>query len=635
MCGICGIVSSDGQTPDSGLLRRMASTMRHRGPDDEGYAAYPGAGLGFRRLSIIDPAGSRQPVANEDGSVSMVCNGEIYNYLELRRDLEQRGHTFRTDGDAETVVHAYEEWGRDCLLRLRGMFSLALWDSKESCLLLARDRFGIKPLLYSCTGGRLVFGSELKAVLASGLVEDDIDWRGIDVYLSLMYIPAPLTAYRAIRKLPPAHCLEYRGGAARVSRYWDPPREAACAGFAESVERLHALLEESVKLHLQSDVPVAFFLSGGMDSSALVALAAGAASAPVTTFSVGFTARSHDELPYARQVAQVFGCDHHEQVVRPDAAAVLPRIVSLFDEPFGDSSAVPTYYVCRAAAGSVKVVLGGDGGDELLAGYEWTRRQRLMERWLRVPGGIRAATGCMFRGREETRGAIGKLSRFLGDARAAPLDGYLRRVSCFTPGMKRACYGPVLAPLLGRDAARELMAVCFDVPGRDVAAAMSMADLAHYLPGDDLRKVDGMTMLHSLEGRVPLLDHVVAEFLLGLPFGFRLKGATSKYILREAMRDVLPAAILARRKQGFGVPVARWMAADLRDDARRLLVGGRAETRGLLKPGAAAAMLDRHRAGRADHGHRIWCLLVLELWLRLCVDSRAGTLSDGTRLSDV
>ncbi len=620
MCGICGIVRPDGRPVDVAIVRRMMATLRHRGPDEGGVHAEPGVGLGFQRLSIIDLAGSHQPIGNEDGTLWAVCNGEIYNYLQLRETLAAAGHRFSTQGDIETVVHAYEEWGDDFVLHLRGMFAVAIWDRRRQELVLARDRFGIKPLYYAEVSGGLLFGSELKAVLAADQAGREIDWEAIDLYLTLMYIPSPRTAYRAVRKLPPATLLRWGRNGIVQQRYWRPPEPEAVAAPREAAERLLAALRESVRLHLQSDVPVGFFLSGGLDSSALVALAAERGPG-VKTFTVGFEARSHSELEYARIVARAFGCEHHETIVNPDAAGCLPRIVSQFDEPFGDSSALPTYHVCQAAAGQVKVVVGGDGGDELFAGYDWTRRQRFVERWQRVPAGLRELARGALAGVRDRRGTMGKLARFTDDAHRTPLAGYLRRMSCLTAEMKQRLYAGPLREQAGREPAAHLMEPFFAQGATDPVTAMNRADLGLYLPDDDLCKVDRLTMLFSLEGRVPLLDNAVADVAFSLPMSLKLRGATTKFIFKQAVGRLLPAAIRRQRKQGFAIPVAAWMRGELHAPTRRVLLSRRARERGILAPEAVEALLQAHLSGTRDCGHALWVLLVLELWFRLHIDA--------------
>jgi asparagine synthase (glutamine-hydrolysing) len=613
----------------------MADALVHRGPDDEGFFATNGFAIGFRRLSVLDIGGSHQPIGGEDGTVQIVGNGEIYNYSALRSELLTLGHEFRTNGDIEVALHAYEQWGMSFLRRLRGMFAMAILDTKNGLLHIARDRVGIKPVFYYHSGNRLLFGSEIKAILASGLAPREVDWDAIDSYLSLLYVPAPNTAFAGIRKLPPASVLTFDGRVARLNKYWEPRRETAVGmNIEEASERLHAILLDAVRLHMQSDVPVGFFLSGGMDSSAMVALAAEAGVAHPITFSAGFHEKSHNELEYARTVASRFSCDHHEMMVRPDAADVLPQIAQAFDEPFGDASAVPTYYISRFAAGHVKVAIGGDGGDELFAGYEWTRRQRFVEQWNRLPPPLRRIAGAITRNITHSSSAAGKFARFIADAASNPLDGYLRRISCFTAEHKAGVYGQRLMQSLTSSTVRALMAGSFATSDTDPVKGMNAADFDFYLPDDDLCKVDRMTMLHSIEGRVPLLDHEVVEFALSLPLEMKLKGLTSKFILKKCMEKTLPPEVMRQRKHGFAIPVSRWTRNELHGDIRRILLSGAERRADVYNRNGLSLMLDIHRSGRQDHGSRLWALLVLELWFRMYVDAPGCGGDRGLRLSD-
>lgn len=613
----------------------MADAMVHRGPDDEGFFVCDGFGLGFRRLSILDIGGSHQPIPNEDGAVQVVGNGEIYNYAAIRAELLSLGHKFSTQGDIEVVVHAYEQWGLDSLKRLRGMFGLAILDTRKRQLHIVRDRIGIKPVFYCHSDNLFLFGSEIKAILASGLVSREVDWGAIDSYLSLLYVPAPHTAFKGIRKLPPASVLTFDSSGIRIEKYWEPGRDTA-GGITldEATGRLHSLLRDTMRLHMQSDVPVGFFLSGGMDSSAMVAIAAETGVSRPITFSAGFDDKSHNELEYARAVANRFSCDHHEMMVRPDATDVLPQIVQAFDEPFGDASAVPTYYISRFAAGHVKVAIGGDGGDEIFAGYEWTRRQRFVERWNRLPGFARKLAVAATMGMKASPSMAGKIARFLSDAGAPPLDGYLRRVSCFTEEHKAGIYGQQLLPCLHAPTIHDLMARSFLAAGQDPVKGMNAADFDFYLPDDDLCKVDRMTMLHSIEGRVPLLDHEVVEFALSLPMEMKLRGMTSKFILKKCMSDTLPPAVLRQRKHGFAIPVSRWTREELHGDIRRILLSGAEKRKDVYRPEGVRQLLDLHRGGTQDHGSRLWAMLVLELWLRMYIDAPGSGGESALRLSD-
>lgn len=635
MCGICGFAGAKAFSNSERVLKEMLDAIIHRGPDEEGIQVFFSAGIGCRRLSIIDVDGSSQPISNEDESIFAVCNGEIYNFRSLRRELKLKGHEFKTNGDVETIVHAYEEWGDSCVKHFRGMFALAVYDERRNRLFLARDRIGIKPLFYSIHKGRIVFGSEIKALLASGTVTPDIDMRAVDLYLSLIYVPTPFTIYSSVRKLPPACCLVFEEGDASIDAYWHPPPEQRCIDVKAAQDELLNLLKESVDLHLQSDVPLAFFLSGGLDSSAIVALASQVSSTPPRTFSMGFEDRNYNELPYARSVAQKFGCDHHEIMVTADAAQVLPGIVSQFDEPFGDSSAVPTYYICSAAAGDMKVVVGGDGGDELFAGYEWTRRQRFIEYFNAVPcrpGRLLEMIACQWRG---SAGIRGKLGRFAEDAAGDALAGYSRRVSCFTPRMKEHLYGPELRSYLGANPVEGIFSRIFG-EFDDTVTAMNRSDFAFYLPEDDLCKVDRMTMLHSLEGRVPLLDHKVVDYALSLPMSVKLRGLESKYILKQSLKGLLPGVILKQRKQGFSIPVSAWMRDSLHTHLTRLAREKDSMTRRLFKEGSVSSIVERHlNHQNSDLGHALWALLVLEIWWRTSGGVRTAEDLSGISLKDI
>ncbi len=619
MCGICGVITCNNTHTDEPTLWQMARTLSHRGPDDEAIRTFSGGGFGFRRLSIIDLAGARQPMANEDHTAWLVCNGEIYNYRELRRHLIGKGHRFRTDGDAEVVLHGYEEWGTDVLTRLRGMFAFALWDGRTQQAFLARDRMGIKPLYYAWQRGQLIFGSELKSVIASDLVPRDIDFTALDCCMSLMYIPAPATCYRHVRKLSPASFMLVRRGTLEISTYWTPPAPVASRSIEDEAGALRETLGEAVKLHLQSDVPLGFFLSGGLDSSSVVALAADAGRR-LRTFAIGFDTATHNELPYAREVARRFDCDHTEHMVKPDAAGLAPMLAAQFDEPFGDSSAIPMYHICELAAQSVRVVIGGDGGDELFAGYEWTRRQVFVDRWLRLPRSLRSPLEALLAGHGRGRALQDRLARFIADAAVEPLAGYARRIGCLSPAVKRRVYGPLLQEQLQTDTLHDLLHPFFTGNPHEPLASMNRFDYQVYLPDDDLCKVDRVTMLHSLEGRVPLLDHVVAEQALSLPMHYKLRGGRSKYVLKMAMRKLLPPAILRQRKQGFAIPVHAWMRGPLQRDVSRILLEGRCQAHGLLRRDGMADLLGAHATGRVDYGHVLWTLLMVELWFRFCVD---------------
>jgi asparagine synthase (glutamine-hydrolysing) len=599
----------------------MCAAIRHRGPDDEGIQVMAGAALGMRRLSIIDLATGHQPIHNEDSTVWVVFNGEIYNYAELRADLMGRGHRFYTSSDTETIVHAYEEWGENAFSRLRGMFGIALWDSRDGSLLLARDRVGIKPLHYAVAGERLYFASEIKSILAANDVTPALDCEALDHYLSFLYTPRDASIFAGIRKLPPGHVLRWQDGALRIRRYWElSVDEHMPDSEAEAVEALRAVLRDAVRSHLMSEVPLGAFLSGGVDSSLVVGLMAGASSRPVRTFSIGFDDPRYDELEHARVVARHFATEHHEFVVKPDALAIIDDLIAHFDEPFGDSSAIPTWYVSELARRHVTVVLSGDGGDELFGGYErYFPHPRIaaFDRW--SPPASRAIASLVWPWLPH--GATGKnfLRRAARDDRGRYLDeiGYFQRdekESLLTGDVRRRIGGVDAEERLGSHFAR-LGALPWH-------GQMMHFDFETYLPEDILTKVDRMSMAHSIESRVPLLDNTVVDFAARLPTSLKIKNRRRKHILKEAAAGLLPPEILARRKQGFAVPVGGWFRGDLREFFSDVLLSPRARQRGYFEPRFVERLVREHVTGRRDHTLRLWGLAVFELWHRRYLDSR-------------
>ncbi len=632
MCGIAGFASAGGAgdagpgapgaadraAADAAVVRRMCDAIRHRGPDDEGVFVAPGVGLGMRRLSIIDLATGHQPIGNEDATVQVVFNGEIYNYRELTRELADRGHRFATASDTETIVHAYEEWGEDCFRRLRGMFAIALWDGRAGALFLARDRAGIKPLHYGTFGGRLVFGSEIKSLLAAG-VAPELDVDALDHYLSFLYTPPDRTIFRGLRKLLPGHLLRWSAGRARVSRYWTlPPSESFTGGEAEAAETLRDVLADAVRCHLLSDVPLGAFLSGGVDSSLVVGLMARASSRPVRTFSIGFDEPEFDELEHARLVARHFGTDHHEFVVRPDALAILDDLISHFDEPFGDSSAIPTWYVSQVARKHVTVVLSGDGGDELFGGYDRYfphPRVAAFDR-LHLPGARRIAAAAASRLGHGTRG-----KNFLRHVARDARGRYLDSIAFFHPDEKTALLAPEVAARIAGPDPETALGRRFDAHASlPWTSQMMRFDFETYLPEDVLVKVDRMSMAHSLESRVPLLDNHVIDFAATLPARLKINGTRRKHILKEAAVRLVPRSILERRKQGFGIPIGHWFRGGLRDLFHDVLLSPTARQRGYFRPEFVEAVVAEHMAGTRDHTLRLWSLVVFELWHRQYLD---------------
>ena len=626
MCGISGVVGS--LRTDRDTLQRMNDALRHRGPDGEGAFWSDEVGLAMRRLAIIDVAGGDQPIYNEDGSVCVVFNGEIYNFLDLREELQRQGHTFATRSDTEVVVHAYEEYGVACVERLWGMFALALWDAREHRLLLARDRLGKKPLVYySDARGGVAFASELHALLQHPAVPRVLDPRAIDDYLTYLYVPAPTTAYRDIRKLPPGHRLVWQAGRSTVEPYWQVRfGEKLNLSEEEAVEQFGDLLRDAVRRRLIADVPLGAFLSGGMDSSSVVAEMAELSSGPVKTVSIGFGERDFDELAYARQVAERFGTDHHELVVEPRALDVLPMLVQHYGEPYGDSSAIPTYYVAHMTRQHVTVALNGDGGDELLAGYDRHWAARIAARYDTIPrfvrhGLIRPLIPLMPEPRQR-RAFLRRAKRFMTAAHLPVLDRYLLWVGAYTPAQKQSLYSADFAAALGgNDAGHWLREALAAEPNLDPVDAVQRADTLLYLPDDLLAKVDIAAMATSLEARSPLLDHRLVEFCAALPSSYKLRGRTSKWLLRRVMRGRLPEAILTRPKMGFGVPVGEWLRGELRPLLEDTLLSSRAASRGYFHPPAVRALVDEHLTRRVDRSAHIWGLLMLELWFRECLDA--------------
>jgi asparagine synthase (glutamine-hydrolysing) len=627
MCGIVGMVNLDGRAADAALLGRMNEAIHHRGPDEDGFYLKEHVGLAMRRLAIIDLKGGQQPIANEERDAWIVFNGEIYNFRELKKRLEDLGHRFRTDCDTEAIVHAYEEWGAECPKHLRGMFAFAIWDERRRELFVARDRVGKKPLLYAKTPRAFVFGSEFSALLAHPEVGREIEPLAIHDYLSFMCVPAPLTAFRDIRKLEPGHTLTLTAdGEIKTERYWEPDfSKKLKVSEEEAGERALALLRDAVRVRLMSEVPLGAFLSGGVDSSAVVALMAEESSGPVKTFSIGFDEQDYSELHHARRVAEYVGADHHEFIVRPDAMEVLPKLVEHYGEPYADSSAIPTYYVARETRKHVTVALNGDGGDECFAGYERYAAMRLSERYRRLPGALRERVirqAVELLPISESRpGFARKVRRFLRAASLPPVERYLRWVSVIQPEGKDDLYADGFRDMVaGRDVGDQLRPWFARANGAGVVDASLLADTMTYLPNDLLVKVDIASMAVSLEARSPFLDHHVIEFAASLPENLKLRGLTTKYILKKTLKKLLPPENLSRSKMGFGVPVGHWFRGRMQGFLRENLLSERAARRGMFRPEAVKQMVELHTRGERDHTHQLWTLLMLELWFQRFVD---------------
>ena len=628
MCGIAGVVNHNGHAVDRDLLARMCEAIRHRGPDDEGIYVKEHVGLTMRRLAIIDLKSGQQPIHNADRTAWIVFNGEIYNYRELRAKLEKLGHSFYTDSDTEAIIHAYDQYGVDCPKHLRGMFAFAIWDERTEELFLARDRVGKKPLLYAVVNNQLIFGSEFSALLEHPDISRDINREAIHYYLSFMCVPAPLTAYRAIRKLEPGHSLRFtRAGDIKIQRYWQPQFSPKTKlSEEEAGERAVETLREAVRVRLMSEVPLGAFLSGGVDSSAVVALMSEASSEPVKTFSIGFEEQDFSELHHARRVAEHVGADHHEFIVRPDAMEVLPALVEHYGEPFADSSAIPTYYVSRETRKHVTVALNGDGGDECFAGYERYAAMRLAERYRKLPalmreGIIRQAVN-LLPSSELKRGRVRSAKRFLQAASLPPVERYLRWVSVLDRAAKDALYTDSFrSEMIEHDPASWLSPWFAHANGAGVVDASLLTDTMTYLPNDLLVKVDIASMAVSLEARSPFLDHHVIEFAASLPEKFKLRGLTTKYLLKRVLKKLVPVENLNRPKMGFGIPIGHWFRNEMKKFLGETILSERALKRGFFKAEEVKRMFDLHTRGEQDYAHQLWTLLMLELWFNRFIDS--------------
>jgi asparagine synthase (glutamine-hydrolysing) len=615
MCGIAGFLLRHEQA-DAAAVRAMCGQIRHRGPDDEGFHVEGGCAIGMRRLSIIDLNTGHQPISNEDGTIRVVFNGEIYNYQRLRQDLIAKGHRFTTNSDTETLVHLYEDRGPAGLSELRGMFAFAIWDARKRRLLLARDRFGKKPLYYAVLPHGLYFGSELKCLRAAGGVPFELDEEALRLYFQFLYIPDPYTPFRAVRKLPAGSWLTYTdGGDVEQGRYWTLPAPAETASTEPETEiaaRLRDAFDESVRIRMIADVPLCAFISGGIDSSSVVASMALQTPEPIKTFSIGFEESDFNELPYARMVAEKYRTDHHEIIVKPDSIALVLRLIRHFDEPFGDSSAIPTFIVSEFAARHVKVALSGDGGDELFAGYDSFLEADRLRKLDLIPQIVRRALSAV--SERLPYSAYGK-NYLRMVSRPSALDRYFSAM-----GTSYFLRKELLEPqwMLPADTAflSRTLAGCLLPNGADILSQALYFEATAKLTGDMLTKVDRMSMANSLEIRCPLLDHELAEMASGIAPELKLRGGKGKYILVEAMRDRLPAELLSREKMGFAVPLAHWFRTSLKEFLWDHLTDPVFLNRGMVSPPFVRSLLEEHDSGRRNHAHFLWSLLMLELWFR-------------------
>ncbi len=659
MCGIAGLSWHHPQRiPSIAEVRRMVDVLAHRGPDDSGIyhsgigllngnansdSKLPvldrGALLGHRRLSIIDLAGGRQPISNEDGSVWIVLNGEVYNYRELRNDLKSRGHQFRTESDTEVIVHLYEEFGDDCVLQLRGMFAFAIWDARKSRLLLARDRLGQKPLIYRHHAGRVDFASELKGLLQLKDARREINPIAVDHYLTYQYVPHPTSILSGYAKLPPANLATFENGNLTVRRYWTPPYERSAANCQDKVRantsaqkevetELRETLTEAVRLRMRSDVPLGAFLSGGIDSTIITGLMQELSDQPVHSFSIGFPVARFDERTFAREAAEHLGTIHHEKVVEPSALSILPKLIWHYDEPLSDSSAIPMMYLSEMTREFVTVALSGDGADELFAGYDRYRAVKLAgvfdylpkpvrslfssDLWQRIPASV------------EQKSFRRRLKRFLDALGEEPQRRYLNWISIFDRSRRREIYSDSMLARLGdADSASFLQNAYAECPSRDFVTQTTCADVLTYLPCDILPKVDIASMAYGLECRSPFLDHRVVELAARMPLKFKRNGKQGKQILLDTFGDLLPASIQSRPKMGFGVPLDSWFRNELKPLLFDVLLDQKSLERGWFRPEAVRKLVDEHVAAKWDHSYRLWNLLILELWQQTFIDSTA------------
>ena len=618
MCGIAG-VATRGSTPPREVIASMCDVMRHRGPDGEGILVAPGVGLGMRRLAVLDLVTGDQPVANEKGTVHAVFNGEIYNYRELRAELTAKGHRFRGTGDSEVIPHLYQEHGLAFLSRLNGMFALALWDSESQRLLLARDRMGIKPLYYSVHGGNVWFASEVKCILAAGGTARAIDPLGVDQLLTFEYTASPTTLFEDVKKLPPGSWLTVGSGKVHQGRFWSLPalEPSPVTDVAELTERVRHTILTAVRRQLASDVPLGAFLSGGIDSSILVAAMKEVSASPPLTFSIGFGDPTYSELRYARAVAEHCGTRHHEEILTPDYLSLLPEVIAQLDQPIADFSVFPTLLVARMARRRVTVALGGDGGDELFGGYDTYRADRLSARLLDwQPAPLRAAAEWLGRGLPLGRGKRGlanQLRRFLEGARL-PSDWQHLRWMVFLREEQRARLYTREFRAHVTGATEGLVRTVLEDGGNDRLMAQMRCDLRLYLPEDILAKVDAMSMATSLEARVPYLDNDVVDLALAIPSELKVRGGDRKWILKRAFAGALPAAVLKRGKEGFSMPMKHWLAHEWNPLMHELLSPRSLAAEGLFDARYVGQLMREHETGTHNHSHLLWALMVFQLW---------------------
>ncbi len=622
MCGICGIINSDKEHHvDPQLLKRMTDTIVHRGPDDEGIYVDKNVGIGMRRLSIIDLSTGKQPIHNEDKSVWIVFNGEIYNHKEIRNELEKAGHRFQTQSDTEAIVHAYEEYGDKCVQKLNGMFAFAIWDKRKNIVFLARDRIGIKPLYYFFDKSRLIFGSELKTILKAKDIPRRIDLQALDNFLTFEYIPAPLSIFQDIRKLPPGHTLTLRDNEIWVRNYWDVDVKSNGKTYDEYVHNLRELLQDAVKIRLMSDVPLGAFLSGGIDSSIIVALMAQVMDQPVKTFSIGFEDSSYNELKYARLVAEKFNTEHHEFIIKPDAVDLADNLLKFLDEPFGDFSIFPTYLVSKMARDFVTVTLSGDGGDELFGGYDTYIADAMAKYYNRLPRALRngflTKVLDMVPPASKKKGLINRAKRFV-EGMKLPEDLRHTRWMIFLQDFEKSqLYAQDMkSGFLEKDPYKFIRRYFANVAYNqdDEINQQMYVDVKTYLVDNILVKVDRMSMATSLEARVPFLDHRFVEFAGSVPGKYKLQGRKTKMILKQSMEELLPKEILYRGKEGFSIPIKNWLKNELKPMMMDTLSPEKIKREGFFNPDYVEILKNEHLSGRENHSHRLWALMIFGRW---------------------
>jgi asparagine synthase (glutamine-hydrolysing) len=627
MCGIVGITNSGSRRADGEVLKRMNEAIIHRGPDDDGFYINENVGLAMRRLSIIDLAHGKQPIFNSDKTKVIVFNGEIYNFQKLRAELEKDGHEFQTRSDTEVILHLYEKYGTECVLHLRGMFAFAIWDETDRSLFIARDRVGKKPLLYSHQpNGNLIFGSEFRALLEHPDISREVDHEAIDNYLSFLCIPAPQTAFKQIRKLKPAHWLRWKDGEIKTEKYWSPDFSTKLQiSEQEAEEKTLDILREATKLRMISEVPLGAFLSGGVDSSLIVALMAEASDKPVKTFSIGFEEQDYSELKYARRVAKHIGAEHNEFIVKPDALEILPKLVEHYGEPYADSSAIPTFYVACETRKHVTVALNGDGGDESFAGYERYAAMSLAEKYQKFPKLLRKSLIEMpislIPAPNNFRNRIQRTKRFVRSASLPKSERYFQWMCAFDQESKQEIYTDSFRHELNGQKSVDLLDNWFSTSGNlGIVDAAMTTDIMTYLPNDLLVKVDIASMANSLEARSPLLDHEVIEFAASLPENIKFRVTEPKYLLKKIAAKLVPSEVIYRRKMGFGVPISNWLKGEMQSFLRENLLSSQFEDRGLFRSETVKTLIENHINDEKDNSNKLWTLLMLEMWFQHFID---------------